>query len=254
MFFPGSLKFRLVALSLVYLITLTSCGGSFYTAQPVPLSPPEQLSLHQTLPKTNVVIGIRPYNTPHLIHTLFDHNGLWRMHLLPLQLSLMSNDLRTTTFLVKSAYIAVGGHYYPAIVPDEVFDIAWQAKHPYIVVKETFYYAGLILFTMVTLGLGSVIWVLPTPFGEPAPQADPFGRDLTYKSFDKDVTLQSGSLRGGFLYFSLPKKYMNLKNSQLVLHFVQKTPVAIDRTLIVSLKPGLKLDDNILKQIFHGFF
>ena len=159
---------RLLAMATIASFMLTSCS-SFYTAKPVPLSPPAQLTIHSTVPKTKLLVGVRPYNTPHMIHTLFDHNGLWRMHVLPLQIAFMSTDLRPTTFLIKSSYIVVDGHYYPAIVPNEAFDISWQAKHPYIVVKQTFYYTGLILFTLVTLGLGSVIWVLPTPFGEPTP-------------------------------------------------------------------------------------
>ncbi|MHB1758430.1 MAG: hypothetical protein ACYCT9_13165 [Leptospirillum sp.] len=244
---------RLLAMLTLLSFSLTSCT-SFYTAKPVPLSPPSQLTIHANVPKTNLLVGVRPYNTPHMIHKLFDHNGLWRMHILPLQMAFMSTDLRPTTFLIRSSYIVVDGHYYPSIVPNEAFDISWQAKHPYILVKQTFYYTGLILFTLVTLGLGSVIWVLPTPFGEPPPQNDPFGRDLTFKAFDKNVTLQSGALRGGFLYFSLPEKNMNLKGAQLVLHFSQKSPAPIERTLIIPLKPGLHLDNNLLKQIFHGFF
>ncbi|MHB8422362.1 MAG: hypothetical protein ACYDAM_06265 [Leptospirales bacterium] len=244
--------FRGILPLVLALFFLTSCG-SFYAAKPVPLSLPSQLPTKATLPGTEIQVGIFPYNNPQLIHSLFAHNGLWRKHIIPLQISLYSTDKRPTDFLIDSAYITIDGHYYGAIVPDAAFDISWQAKHPYILVEETFYYTALILFTIATLGLGSVIWVLPSPFSQPTPQNDPFGRDLNYKAYKHNVKLQDGSLRGGFLFFSLPPENMNLKNAQLVLHFSQKTPAPIDRTVTLPLTPGVHLNSNILDEWVNGF-
>ena len=244
--------FRSLLFTVTTVFFVSSCT-SFYSAKPVPISLPAQLPTKSTLPNTEIQVGIYPYNNPQLIHSLFGHNGLWRKHILPLQISLLSSDKRPTDFLVDSAYVVVDGHYYPSIIPNAVFDISWQAKHPYIVVKETLYYTGLILFTVATLGLGSVIWVLPSPFSQPSPQNDPFGRDLNYKAFTKNVKLQDGSLRGGFLYFSLPSEDMNLKNAQIVLHFTQETPVPIERTVTLPLTPGVHLNSNILNDWINGF-
>ncbi len=248
-----SRPFRFILLTVLGVFSLTSCTSSFYSAKPVPVSLPSQLPTKSSLPNMAIQVGIDPYNNPERIHSLFGHNGLWRKHILALQISLLSSDKNPADFLVDSAYVSVDGHYYPSIVPNEVFDISWQAKHPYILVKETLYYTGLILFTVATLGLGSVIWVLPSPFSQPSPQNDPFGRDLNYKAFTKNVTLQNGSLRGGFLFFPLPAENMNLKNAQLVLHFTQKTPSPIERTVTLPLTPGVHLNSNILKDWINGF-
>lgn len=248
-------SFRLTLLLTTVAFGLASCT-SFYTAKPAPLSPPAQLHVHETVNDTAIQVGINPYNTPHKIHTLFGRNGLWRKHILPLQVILESDDPATAVFLVDSAYIISNSHYYPSVPPNAVYDIAWQAKHPYIMVKETLYYTGLILFTVVTLGLGSVIWVLPTPFTQPSPQDSPFGRDLTYKAFAKNVTLQNGSLRGGFLYFALPKKDMGLKNAHLILHFSLKNPknkIPVEKTVTIPLSPGVHINSNILKDWVNGF-
>ncbi|MHB1286700.1 MAG: hypothetical protein ACYCYP_09105 [Leptospirales bacterium] len=248
-----SRPFRSILLMVLTVFFLTSCTSSFYSATPVPVSLPSKLPTNSTVPNTNIQVGIDPYNNPDRIHSLFGHNGLWRKHILALQISLLSSDKNPTDFLVDSAYVSVNGHYYPSVVPNEVFDISWQAKHPYILVKETLYYTGLILFTVATLGLGSVIWVLPSPFSQPSPQDDPFGRDLNYKAFTKNVSLQNGSLRGGFLFFTLPALDMNLKNAQLVLHFTQKTPSATERTVTLPLTPGGHLNSNLLKDLINGF-
>ena len=250
-----SRSFRITLLLTTFTFLLTSCT-SFYTAKPAPLTPPAQLQTRATVNDTDIQVGINPYNTPHKIHSLFGRNGLWRKNILPLQLTLESDDPSTAKFLVDSAYIISNGHYYPAVTPNAVYDIAWQAKHPYIVVKETLYYTGLILFTVVTLGLGSVIWVLPTPFTQPSPQDSPFGRDLTYKAFVKNVSLQNGSLRGGFLYFALPKNDMGLKNAHLILHFSVKKPKAaapVEKTVTIPLAPGAHINSNILKDWVNGF-
>ena len=247
--------FRTLLAVTTFVFLFDSCT-SFYTAKPVPLTLPSQLKTRSTVPGTEIQVGIKPYNTPHRIHSLFGRNGLWRKHILPLQISLESDDPRPAVFLIHSAYIISNGKYYPAIIPNAVYDISWQAKHPYVVVKEVLYYTGVFLFTIVTLGLGSLIWVLPTPFGEPSPQDSPFGRDLSYKAYAKDVKLQDGSLRGGFLYFALPRKDIKLSDAHLVLHFSQnheKKPGSVERTVTIPLTPGLHINNNVLKDWVNGF-
>ena len=249
-------RFLRILFSVTVMVFLFDSCTSFYTAKPVSLTPPSSIKTRSTVSGTNIQVGVNPYNTPKLIHSLFGRNGLWRKHILPLQVSLESDDSRPAVFLIHSAYIIIDGQYYPAIVPNAVYDISWQAKHPYVVVKEVFYYTGVFLFTIATLGLGSLIWVLPTPFGQPSPQDSPFGRDLNYKAYTKDVKLQDGSLRGGFLYFALPKNDMKLKDAHLVLHFSQnheKKPGTIERTVTIPLTPGVHINNNVLKDWVNGF-
>lgn len=92
-------------------------------------------------------------------------------------------------------------------------------------------------FTFVTLGIGSVIWVLPTPFSQPAPDTTPFGRDLNYKALTNNISLEPGTFRSGFLFFHLPKDadLADLKGATLVMHVVTKTPTPTDHVVTFTL-------------------
>ncbi len=244
---------RFVAMQIMLIFTAVSCAST-YISKPLELEPPPSMSYQTTIPGTRIVVGVRPYNTPQLIHAQFQRNGMWRESVIPVKVVIQSIDEHVYRLEGRSAYIAFGSQFYPPVSPDEAFDISWQAFRNYIAVKKTLYYTGLVLFTIVTLGLGSVIWVLPTPFKQPKPDDTPFGRDLTYKSLPKDLTLYKGTLKGGFLYFRLPKDRLDFKNADLILHLVQKTPVPEEKVVTIPLHPNGKTHSNPFLNLLNGFF
>lgn len=244
---------RLVALQIALIFAVVSCAST-YLSKPLELEPPQSMSYQTTIPGTQMIVGVRPYNTPQLVHEQYGRNGMWRQNVIPVKVMIQSTDEHVYRFEDRSAYIAFGNQFYPPVSPDEAFDISWQAFRNYIAVKKTLYYTGLVLFTIITLGLGSVIWVLPTPFQQPKPEDTPFGRDLKYKSLPKGLALYRGTMKGGFLYFRLPKDKLDFKNADLVVHLVQKTPVLEEKVVTIPLHPNGKTHSNPFLNLFNGFF
>lgn len=241
------------AFQIILVFTVVSCAST-YNSNPMELEPPHSMPYQATIPGTQVIVGVRPYNTPQSIHQRFGRNGMWRENVIPVKVMIHSTDEHTYRFEGRSAYIAFAQQFYPPVSPGEAFDISWQAFRTYVAVKKTLYYTGLVLFTIVTLGLGSVIWVLPTPFQQPKPDDSPFGRDLKYKSLPEKLSLYKGTLKGGFLYFRIPKDKLDFKNADLVLHFVQKTPAVEEKVVSIPLHPGGKAHSNPFLNLFNGFF
>ena len=196
--------FRGTVLLTLFSFFLASCT-SFYHFRPLSNPDPSALPVAKTLPGTGVTLGLRSYHLAQNTHNLFGSHGLWREHVLPVLLVVASENEGQTVHVDPSTLLLnYIGKSYRSISPSEAFDIAWQANVPYENIKKTFYYTGLILFTVVTLGLGSMIWVLPTPFSQPSPQSTAFGRDLSYKAFPtKAIVLPHGKI-GGLLYFNVP--------------------------------------------------
>ncbi len=219
------------------LLMLAACSES-YEPRPIAMPPPDKVPNLAAVPGTGIKVSVLYYNHPETIHEAFPgKHGLWRGHIAVVQLTVSSEDKNATDVLIDSAYIAYKDRYYPAISPKETYDVAWPAANPLAPVKEDLFNAAVVGFTVMTLGLGSVIWVLPTPFSQPAPDTTPFGRDLNYKALTNNLSLEPGTFRSGFLFFHLPKdaNLADLGGAQLVLHVVTKTPAATDHVVTFDL-------------------
>ncbi|MCA7119794.1 MAG: hypothetical protein LGL72_10390 [Acidibrevibacterium sp.] len=237
-----SRPWRMALFSLSTVLALDSCGAP-YAPKPIEMEPPDSAPDLAQIPGTDIKMSSLFYNNPETLRNEFSgKHGLWRGHVVVTQLTISSDDKNPTDVLIDSAYISINHKYYPAISPKEVYDVAWPAANPHAPLKEDLFNAAVVGFTVLTLGLGSVIWVLPTPFSQPAPDSTPFGRDLNYKALTNNITLQPGTFRSGFLFFHLPQSVdMNkLDGAQMVLHFVTKTPNATPHEIIFNLPPPAK--------------
>ncbi len=231
---------RITLFSLGALFALTSCGAP-YAPKPIEMTPPDSAPDLASIPGTDIKMSGLFYNNRETLHDEFSgEHGLWRGHVVVTQLTISSNDKNPTDVLIDSAYISFNHKYYPAISPKEVYDVAWPAANPHAPLKEDLFNAAVVGFTVITLGLGSVIWVLPTPFAQPAPDTTPFGRDLNYKALTNNISLQPGTFRSGFLFFHLPQSVdmTKLDGAQMVLHFVTKTPNATPHEIIFNVPPA----------------
>ena len=245
-------KIRWGALSLLTL-WLSGCA-SYYTPKPLYLEDPSLLPIHVQVPNTKVSVGIVFLDSPKLVHFFFTREGLIRQDILPVLISIYSKDKKTYSATPGSFYFEAGGRVYKPISPEEVFDVAWQSKHPYIVVKKTLYYTALTVFTIVTLGLGSMIWVLPTPFKQPTPADDPFGRDLTYKSFPKKALIQTDTMTGGMLFFHMTDKMKGADNAAFVIHLSQENSSFSVNSTSVTIKTSDQEDSQNAIDVLKNFF
>ena len=250
--------FRGTVLLTLFSFFLASCT-SFYHFRPLSNPDPSALPVAKTLPGTGVTLGLRSYHLAQDTHNLFGSHGLWREHVLPVLLVVASENEGQTVHVDPSTLLLnYIGKSYRSISPSEAFDIAWQANVPYENIKKTFYYTGLILFTVVTLGLGSMIWVLPTPFSQPSPQRTAFGRDLSYKAFPtKAIVLPHGKI-GGLLYFNVPFNEALADRTFLSLQVtvVPDNSKLSKKTYTVSLPLSSlgKSQVNPVMQMLKGFF
>ena len=232
---------------------LSGCA-SYYTPKPLYLQSPERLPIHVTIPNTQVTLGIVFCDTPALVHFFFAHEGLLRQNVLPVLVSINSKDSKVYSTTPQSFYFEEAGNVYAPISPAEAFDIAWQSQHPYVVVKKTLYYTALIAFTIATLGLGSMIWVLPAPFTQPKPIDDPFGRDLIYKSFPKKLDINPGTTSGGMLYFHLGGPSAKPQNADFVIHLLEKSPAFSVESTSVTLRASNEEDEQNTIDVLRNFF
>lgn len=243
---------------MVFFFTVSSCAP-FYHFRPLAHIDPQKMPIVQSLPQSGLSIGIKTYHTAQDIHDLFGHHGLWREHVIPIQIVLKETDPRySATIAEHSIFLSLLGQNYRSISPSEAFDISWQANVPYVNIKQTLYYTGVFLFTLVTLGLGSFIWILPSPFAQPNPQATPFGRDLSYKALPLHSTIYPNENVGGLLYFNLPFNEQLLSRT-ILLFQIRET--AIDKKspprvidISIPLTSHRKSDVNPVMEILHGFF
>ena len=219
------------------MLALDSCSAP-YAPKPIEMSPPDSAPDLATIPGTDIKMSSLFYDNRETLHDEFSgKHGLWRGHVVVTQLTISSDDKNPTDVLIDSAYVSINHKYYPAVSPKEVYDVAWPAANPLAPLKEDLFNAAVVGFTVMTLGLGSVIWVLPTPFSQPAPDTTPFGRDLNYKALTNNITLQPGTFRSGFLFFHLPQSVdmTKLVGAQMVLHFVTKTPSVTSHVVTFNL-------------------
>ena len=251
-------SFKTLCLAVMVLFSISACA-SFYHFSPLSHPDPEKLPIVVKIPGSGLTVGLRSYHTAQDIHELFGHSGLWREHILPILLVVKeSNSNFSAQILEHSTSLSLLNLYYRSIPPSQAFDIAWQANVPYIDVKQVLYYTGLIIFTIVTLGLGSMIWVLPSPFSQPTPQSDPFGRDLSYKAYPINAVIHPDEKLGGLLYFNFPIEEGFLNRTSLFFQ-VQETsldkkipPKIINVHIPLSAKKKSKV--NPVLEILHGFF
>ncbi len=247
-----SARIRWGALSLMF-VWLSGCA-SYYTPKPLYLEEPSLLPIHVQVPNTQVSVGIVFLDSPKLVHFFFTREGLIRQDILPVLISIDSKDKKIYSATPRSFYFETDGRAYKPISPEEVFDVAWQSKHPYILIKKTLYYTALTVFTIVTLGLGSMIWVLPTPFKQPSPADDPFGRDLTYKSFPKKVLIKPGVMTGGIIFFHMTDKMKDPSNAAFVIHLSQETSSFEVRSTSVTIKTTDQEDSQNAIDVLKNFF
>ncbi|MGC8528809.1 MAG: hypothetical protein ACP5OP_01230 [Leptospirillia bacterium] len=242
----------------LYAFLFISCS-SFYHFRPLSRPDPQVLPITETIKDTGISLGIRSYHLAQDTHSLFGSHGLWREHVLPILLVVSSSHPGQTVHIQPNfIFLNYIGKSYRNISPAEAFDISWQANVPYQNIKITLYYTGLILFTIVTLGLGSMIWVLPTPFTQPTPSSSPFGRDLAYKAFpDKADVLPNGKI-GGLLYFTLPfnEALVNKASLSLQVSETYDDPKRPKKTYLVNLPLSSKgkSEINPMVEMLKGFF
>ncbi len=221
----GVSRTRLAGMALVSLM-LNACVAS-YNPRPTYFLPPDKMDGSGAVPKTKVSIGVTFCGTTDKLDRFFPpQNGLLKEGILPTFVSLRSSDTATYRVSYDSFRMGLGDRTYVPISPANVFDVAWQAKEPFIAAKKTLYYSVLTIFTIATAGLGSVIWVLPSPFKQPKYDSDPFGRDLAYKAFPTGAILAPGETLGGMLYFHVlekPQKRSD-KSSLTVVLAKERTP------------------------------
>jgi hypothetical protein len=227
---------RPVGVAMAAALMLTSCTS--YVAKPVTLQMPNDGPTTGTVPGTNIKVMATAYDTPQQIHSIFAKHGLWRGHVLPVKIQIVSTDANAVDFLVDSAYIKQGDTLYPAIPPNEAFDVSWNGANPHARLENNVFNGAVILFTIVTLGLGSLIWVIPSPFEIPAPNTNPYGRDLNYKTLTGNVSIVNGTFRGDFMFFALGSKeeMQRLDQAQLVLHFHQAKGGNGEQSLTFNLR------------------
>ena len=251
-------RLKAFSLATVTVFSISACA-SFYHFRPLSHPEPEMMPIVEKVPGSHLVVGVHSFHTAQDTHSLFGHQGLWREHVIPIQVVVAEDgeDLQAQ-IVPDSVFLSLLKKDYRDISPSEAFDIAWQAKVPYQNVKQVLYYTGLILFTIVTLGLGSMIWVLPSPFSQPTPAQSPFGRDLAYKAFPIKTIIYSHGRAGGLFYFNLPFNEKLLSRTKLLFQvretdLAKKTP---PKTLDISIRLGSKSKSRVnpLLEILHGFF
>lgn len=246
---------RVLAAGLAGTWLLSACGVTdTYTPQPIAMVPPGEVPNGTAVPGTAIEVAAYVFNNPDALHGVFGHNGLWRRHVLVVRLDLQSNDKVATDVLIDSAYIGINGVQYRAVSAGEAYDIAWQAHQPYAAVAATLVGIGELLFTIVTLGLGDIVYALPSPFAQPKPGDDAFGRDLSNQGLQGNIKLVLGSVRSGYLYFALPQTmdFTKLKNAALVVHFLEKTPNPIEQSVTFTLPPANPVTAKQIRPILYG--
>lgn len=249
--------FRSFTLGTAVVFALTSCG-TFYHFQPLASPDPSDMKFALKIAGSGLDIGVRPYNTAEKVHALFGHKGLWKEHVVPVLLVIQQQRNATATVNPHSLFLFINHQRFPALSPSETFDISWQEKVPYQTTEKALYYTGLILFTIVTLGLGSMIWVLPSPFVQPSPSQDPFGRDLAYKAFPLDGKILSHGRIGGLLYFNTPYDEQMLAKAKLTFQIMEKGNRKGSRMHVINAEIPLhatgKSKVNPLFEMLRGFF
>jgi len=251
-------RLKAFSLATVTVFSISACA-SFYHFRPLSHPEPEMMPIVEKVPGSHLVVGVHSFHTAQDTHSLFGHQGLWREHVIPIQLVIKeSGDTLQAQVVPHSVFLSQLKKNYPAITPSEAFDVAWQANVVYTDVKQVLYYTGVFLFTIVTLGLGSMIWVLPSPFSQPTPAQSPFGRDLAYKAFPIKTIIYSHGRAGGLFYFNLPFNEKLLSRTKLLFQvretdLAKKTP---PKTLDISIRLGSKSKSRVnpLLEILHGFF
>jgi len=241
---------RALAAALAGVALLSACGISdTYTPQPIAMVSPAKVANGTAVPGTAIQVAAYFFNSPEAVHGVFGHNGLWRKHVLIVRLDLESSDKVPTDVLIDSAYVSINDVQYRAISPGEAYDIAWQAHQPYAAIAATVLGIGELLFTIVTLGLGDIVYALPSPFSQPKPGDDAFGRDLINQGLGSNINLVLGSVRSGYLYFALPKTVdiAKMQSAKLVVHFLSKSPTPIAESVTFNLYPA----DHITRQQIH---
>lgn len=235
---------RATALSLSASLFLTSCAPP-YTPKIMALTPADQSSNVAQIPGTSIKLAAFFYNQKEAIERLFPEHSKWfwkgRIAIVKVDVSYSGQTLNQLTF--NSGYVTDGGMIYPIVSANETYDMAWGAGNPYVRFMNDLYNAALLAFSFITLGLGSLVYVLPSPFDQPAPASTVFGRDINYHAMPHTVTLQPGAFYTGLVYIALPdnKPLDKLHDAQLVLLLSTKTTgAAVPREVTINLPDVVK--------------
>lgn len=237
-----SSRHRAISVSLGAALTVAACTPP-YDPKVVEIIPPDRAPEATQIPGTEIKVAAQFYDTKDSLKSIFPENSkwLWESHIALTQLTFASKDAHPTQVLLDSGYVSIDGKFYPIISPREAFDKAWAAGNPLAKIEDDAYNATVVVFTFLTLGLGSIVWVLPSPFEQPAPDATPFSRDVNYKSLSGNFTLQPGSLRNGLVYVALPKTMDigKLQKAALILDLVTETgAVSVPHEIRIDLPPA----------------
>ena len=216
--------FRFVSLAAI--LSLQAGCIAAYKPRATYLLPPEDMDAFGPIPGAKVSLGVTFCGSSDKVDRFFPRrNGLLEEGILPAFVALRSSDTAAYKVSYDSFRMTIGRRSYIPVSPKDAFDVAWQAKEPFIETKKALYYSALTIFTIVTAGLGSVIWVLPSPFQQPQSNADPFGRDLAYKAFPSKTVLQPGQAIGGMLYFHILQKAEKVTDhSSLTVTLAKENP------------------------------
>lgn len=235
---------RITALSLGMIVLLDSCSPP-YTPEILPVTRPDQSPDAYQIPDTKIKIAAFFYNQKDSLKKIFPEHSkwFWRAHIATVKVAIAYDGQNINELTFNSGYITSSGNVYPIISSHQAYDIAWGTGNPYIRIENDIYNTAILLFTFVTLGVGSLVWVLPSPFDQPAPDATPFGRDINYHALPSKITLQPGSLQAGFLYVALPKAadLDKLHDAQLTLLLTTKTTgAAVPHEIRINLPEASK--------------
>jgi hypothetical protein len=199
---------RRAALGLAGLLALTSCALP-YVPEAVREAPPLASPEGVTLAPSGLEVAAFLYQSKDQLQGAFPRKWkwLWRSHVAVFRVTLGTHHPGLTDVRLDSGYLALkDGSLYPLTSPGRAFDIAWGRGNPYVAVSSTLYNAAVMLFTVLTLGLGNLVFVLPSPFAQPAPLSEPLGRDLNDQMLHEEVRLSEGAVVSGLLYVALPEQ------------------------------------------------
>jgi len=233
---------------LAALATLTSCALP-YVPEAVPERPPLASPAGVTLEPSGIEVAAFFYQSRDQLKGVFPHKWkwLWRSHVAVIRLTLATHRPGLTEVKLDSGYIALkDGSLYPLTSPGRAFDIAWGRGNPYVAVSSALYNTAVMLFTVLTLGLGNLVFVLPSPFAQPAPMSEPLGRDLNDQMFPQDLRLSAGAVVSGLLYVALPPTADLAHLEGAALHLFLETKKegeeATPLPLVITLGAGGKTD------------
>lgn len=188
------------------LFLLQSCALP-YVPEANPVTPPAAAKEGVRLEPSGLEVAAFYYQTPEQLAGAFPRKWkwLWRSRVAVFRTGFATSRPGITEVRLEGGYLSLkNGDLYPLTSAGRAFDIAWGRGNPYVALSSTLYNAAVMLFTVLTLGLGNLVFVLPSPFSQPAPASEPLGRDLNDQMLPQSFRLSPGAVVSGLLYVALP--------------------------------------------------